>query len=105
MRLPWRKLSEPDERTSLLFAEQFAMNEHISKGCGVLANFGGDCKLQVDELIFFTSAEYGCNEDGINVLQFAGYNEDTPDSVTFLIETVNPTCYNSLTDFHQMFIS
>ena len=88
----------------LLFAEQFAMNEHISKGCGVLTNFGGDCPIKVDnDPAFFTSAP-PCEPDGVSMLEFAGF-DGSQDPVRFLIDVVNPTCYNSLTDFHQMFIS
>lgn len=88
----------------LLYAETFEMVEHISKGCGVLANFGGDaCTITVDGLTFFTSAD-ACSADAVSMLEFAGY-DGSQDPVRFLIDVVDPTCYNSLTDFHQMFIS
>ena len=90
----------------LIYVESFEMMEHISKGCGVLATFGGDaCPITVDGLTFFTT-EGPCSADAVSMLEFTpGYDPATIDPVRFLIDKVNPTCYNSLTDFHQMFVS
>ncbi len=88
----------------LLFAEQFAMNEHISKSCLLLTNFGGGCPIAVDGLTFFTSTP-DCSADAISMFEFNGYKEGEDDPLLFLINEINPTCYNSLADFHQMFVS
>ena len=95
-----------DYQKPLLFAEQFALNEHISKGCGVLTTFGGNCPITVDGLTFFTTTP-NCSDDAISMFSFNGYNfnDENADPVKFLIDEINPTCYNSLTDFHQMFVS
>lgn len=88
----------------LLFAERFAMNEHIAQSCGVQTSFGGDCPITVDGLTFFTN-ENDCSEDAVSMFRFAEFDFDNGDPVKFLIDEINPTCYNSLTDFHQMFTS
>lgn len=88
-----------------VYVESFEMVEHISKGCGVMANFSGDaCPLTVDGLTYFTTTD-ACNPDAVSMLEFDGFKPDEHDPLSFLIDVVNPTCYNSLTDFHQMFIS
>lgn len=93
-----------DYQKPLLFAEQFALNEHISKGCGVLTTFGGDCPIQVDNDPTFFTATPACHPDAISMLKFAGY-DGSQDPVRFLIEVVKPTCYNSFADYSQLFIS
>lgn len=89
----------------LIYVESFEMMEHISKGCGVFATFGGDaCPITVDGLTFFTT-EGPCSADAVSMFTFEHFNPDQDDPVRFLIDRINPTCYNSLTDFHQMFVS
>lgn len=90
----------------MLYAESFELVEHISKGCGVIASFGGDCQLEADGYTFFTSSEYGCEADAVSMMENAGYNPETvADAVKFFINNVQATCYNSLTDFNLMYIS
>ena len=89
----------------LLFAEQFAMNEHISKGCAYISNFGNGCPIDEAGVIFFTNAENsGCNEDAISMMEFAGLDPATV-TVEDLITVLHPTCYNSFADFSQLFVS
>lgn len=82
------------------------MVEHISKGCGVFASFSGDaCPLKIeDDPTYFTSVP-ACEADAVSMLEFAGFNREKDDPLSFLIDVVKPTCYNSLTDFQQMFVS
>ncbi len=86
-----------------LFAEAFSVAEHISS-CVSQTNFGNQCPIADAGVIFFTSMESGCNEDGISMLEFAGV-VPADATVEDLINKVNPECYNSLTDYHQLFTS
>ena len=88
----------------LLFAEPFALVEHISQTCAFVTNFGNQCPIADAGVIFFTSMESGCNEDGISMLEFAGV-VPADATVEDLINKVNPKCYNSLQDYHQLFTS
>ena len=76
----------------LLYAEGFALLEHISAGCAYMANFGNDCQIEVDGITFFT-LDAGCNDqDGFDLL---GKEDATLED----FYAINMRCYNSFVDF------
>ena len=85
-----------------LYAERFAIAEHVA-ACAYQTTFGTNCPIIADEVTFFTS-EPPCNEDGMMLITGAGL-ELSAVTVEQLINVVNPTCYNSLQDYHQLFVS
>lgn len=89
----------------LIYVESFEMTEHISKGCGYLTNFGNQCPISEAGVVFFTSTGSGCNQDGINMIEF-DYGPGSAASATVedLIK-MNIQCYNSFADFSKLFNS
>ena len=88
----------------MLYAESFALVEHISAGCGYITNFGNQCPISEAGVIFFTNAEgSGCNEDAWILMEGAGVAPGTA-TVEQLIG-MNIRCYNSFADFTQLFTS
>ena len=87
-----------------LYAESYALVEHISQSCGMVTNFGNTCPVGDGGLVFFQSLDMGCNEDGISAIEFAGYDPKTI-SMEDLIQKINPTCYNSFSEYAQMYTS
>ena len=85
-----------------LYAERFAIAEHVA-ACAYQTTFGTDCPIVADEVKFFTN-DIACNEDGMALILGAGLQLETV-TVEQLINVVNPTCYNSLQDYHQLFVS
>ena len=88
----------------MLYAESFALVEHISQSCGWQTNFGTSCPIADGGAIFFQSLEMDCNEDGMSMIEFAGYDPTTV-SMETLITVINPTCYNSFNEYNQLFTS
>ncbi len=89
----------------MLYAEAFALAEHIAGGCAYVTNFGNTCPIDEAGVVFFTSAQgSGCNEDAINMMTFNGIDPATA-SVEDIIQKINPTCYNSFADFTALFTS
>ena len=84
------------------YAEPFALEEHISS-CAYRTNFGNQCPITDAGVTFFTN-EPDCSEDGVNMFVFAGI-DPAQATVEDLINKVNPECYNSLQDYHQLFTS
>lgn len=87
----------------MLYAESFALVEHIAQTCAWVTTFGTGCPLADGPVVFFTETP-GCNEDGISMITFAGYD---PSEVTMeqLINNIHPTCYNSFSEYSQLYTS
>ena len=82
----------------LLYAETFALAEHISAGCAYMANFGNDCQLTVDGLNFFTESAGCADGDGMILLRgVMSPDEEEPTLQDFY--KLNMKCYNSFVDF------
>ncbi len=76
-----------------LYAEAFALVEHVSAGCAYMAQFSNDCQITVDGITFFTS-DAGCNDqDGFDLLD-GNQNATLED-----FYALNQKCYNSFVDF------
>ena len=89
----------------MLYAEAFALAEHIAGGCAYVTNFGNTCPISEAGVVFFTNAENSCcNEDAINMMTFNDIDPATA-SVEDIIQKINPTCYNSFADFTALFTS
>ena len=87
-----------------LYAESYALAEHISQSCVFQTNFGNQCPITDAGVTFFTSAENsGCNDDGIGMFTFAGV--DPAEATIEDLIRMNIQCYNSLQDYHQLFTS
>ena len=87
-----------------LYAESFALAEHIAGGCAYVTNFGNQCPISEAGVIFFTNAQgSGCNDDAISMFTFAGVDPANA-SITDL-QGMNIQCYNSFADFSQLFTS
>ena len=86
------------------YLESFTLANHISAGCLTIANFGSSCPVQDGPVVFFTSTENGCNEDGMSMFTFAGVDPATA-TIDDLINLVQPKCYNSFTDYNTLFVS
>ena len=90
----------------MLYAESYALAEHISQSCAYQTNFGNQCPISDAGVVFFTRSNETCaaSEDGQSMISFAGLD---PENVTVeqIINVVKPTCYNSLQDYHQLFTS
>ena len=84
-----------------LFAEAFSVAEHISS-CVYQTNFGNQCPITDAGVTFFTNVT-DCSVDGVSMFQFAGIDPEEA-TVEDLIG-MNIQCYNSLTDYHQLFTS
>lgn len=89
----------------MLYAESFALAEHISAGCSYVTNFGNQCPISEAGVIFFTSSNATCanNADGQSMIEFAGL-----DPATVTVEQLigmNIQCYNSFADFNQLYTS
>ena len=85
-----------------LYAESFALAEHISAGCGYVANFGNGCPITVEGITYFTS-EISCSPKAVAIFEA---NNIDPNSAT--VETLmgmNIQCYNSFVDFNMLFTS
>ena len=88
----------------MLYAEAFALAEHIAGGCAYVTNFGNTCPISEAGVVFFTSTQNGCNDDAISLMTFNGIEPATA-SVEDIIQKINPTCYNSFADFTALFTS
>ena len=86
----------------MLYAESYALAEHISQSCVFQTNFGNQCPIKDAGVTFFTTAET-CSEDGVNMFQFAGV--DPSEATIEDLIRMNIQCYNSLQDYHQLFTS
>ena len=86
----------------VLYAEAFALAEHISQTCVYQTNFGSNCPITEAGVTFFTSKET-CSEDGVSMMEFAGLSPATA-TVEDLIG-MKITCYNSFADFNLLFTS
>lgn len=83
-----------------LYAEAFALVEHVSAGCAYEAHFSNDCQIELDGITYFTSAA-NCSDDGILLL-----GKDDAEMADFY--AMNLRCYNSFVDFtngQQFFVS
>ena len=87
----------------LLFAESFALSEHISAGCYYQTNFGNQCPIDEAGMLFFTNAQ-SCSEDVEMLWVGAGVTDETQRTVENL-SLLNIQCYNSFADFSQLFTS
>ena len=85
-----------------LYAESYALAEHISQSCVFQTNFGNQCPITDAGVTFFTTVS-ACSEDGVSMFEFAGKNPETA-TIEDLID-MNIQCYNSLQDYHQLFTS
>lgn len=90
-------------KAPVLYAEDYTLMEHISQSCAYQTNFGTGCPINEAGVVFFTTVD-SCSEDGVSMIQFAGLDPLTA-TVEDLINTINPTCYNAFSDFHQLFTS
>ena len=86
----------------VLYAEAYMLADHISQSCAYQTNFGNQCPITDAGVTFFTTPE-ACSEDGVSMFEFAGINPAEA-TIEDLIG-MNIQCYNSLTDFHQLFTS
>ena len=87
-----------------LYAESYALAEHISQSCVFQTNFGNQCPIVDAGVTFFTTVS-ACSEDGVSMIEFKygkGYAENA--TIEDLI-AMNIQCYNSLQDYHQLFTS
>ena len=89
----------------VLYAESYALAEHISQTCAFQTNFGNQCPITEYGVTFFTSSTSGCNEDGISMIEFK-YGDGSAANVTVeQLIGLRPTCYNSFSDFSQLYTS
>lgn len=89
----------------MLYAESFALVEHIAGGCAHVTNFGNQCPISEAGVVFFTSEAAGCNGDGISMIEFQ-YGEGSAANVTVeQLIGMNIQCYNSFADFSLLFTS
>ena len=86
----------------MLYAESYALAEHISQSCVFQTNFGNQCPITDAGVTFFTTVET-CSEDGVSMIEFK-YGSAKNATVEDLIG-LNIQCYNSLLDYHQLFTS
>lgn len=84
-----------------LYAESFELLEHISAGCGVIAQFGTDCGI-VDGLVTFFAADPPCNEDGISAVEFKFGDGASSATLDDFINQLQPQCYNSFADYNLL---
>ncbi len=83
-----------------LYAEAFALVEHVSAGCAYEAHFSNDCQIELDGIGYFT-ADANCSEEGRILL-----GKDDAEMADFY--AMNLRCYNSFVDFtngQQFFVS
>ena len=86
----------------MLYAESYALAEHISQTCVYQTNFGNQCPITEAGVTFFTKTPE-CSEDGVSMFEFAGIipaEATVEDLIGMKI-----TCYNSLRDFSQLYTS
>ena len=87
-----------------LYAESYALAEHISQSCVFQTNFGNQCPITDAGVTFFTTAS-ACSEDGVSMIEFK-YGPGSAATVTVeQLIGLNIQCYNSLQDYHQLFTS
>ena len=88
----------------VLYAESYALAEHISQSCVFQTNFGNQCPIVDAGVTFFTTKET-CSEDGVSMIEFK-YGPGSAAEVTVeQLIGLNIQCYNSLQDYHQLFTS
>ena len=88
----------------MLYAESFALAEHISAGCGYVTNFGNQCPISEAGVVFFTTVNT-CSEDGVSMIEFQ-YGEGSAANATVeQLIAMNIQCYNSFADFSLLFTS
>ena len=86
----------------MLYAERFALVEHISQSCAFVTNFGNGCPIEEGGMRFFTTASV-CSDDAVSMWQFAGV---TPENATIQdLSKLNIRCYNSFRDFNALYTS
>ena len=87
----------------MLYAEAYMLVDHISQSCAYQTNFGNQCPIADAGVVFFTSVDAGCNDDGVSMFEFAGI--DPADATIEDLLGMNIRCYNSLRDYNQLFTS
>lgn len=88
----------------VLYAESYALAEHISQSCVFQTNFGNQCPITDAGVTFFTTVDT-CSEDGVSMIEFK-YGPGSAAEVTVeQLIGLNIQCYNSLQDYHQLFTS
>ena len=88
----------------VLYAESYALAEHISQSCVFQTNFGNQCPITDAGVTFFTTVET-CSEDGVSMINFKYGPNYAPQATVEDLIALNIECYNSLQDYHQLFTS
>lgn len=89
----------------MLYAESFSLVEHISAGCGWVSTFGTGCPVNDGGLIVF-AVEGVCSAEAIEMIKFSMGTDDLSNfTMSDMINTVNPTCYNSFAEYSQLYTS
>ena len=86
-----------------LYAERFALVEHISGGCAYVTYFGNGCPIEEAGMTFFVDANT-CSED-VEMLWTGAGVTDTSQRTIQNLSLLNLQCYNSFADFSQLFTS
>lgn len=86
----------------VLYAEAFALAEHIAQACVFVTNFGNNCPIEEAGMTFFNTTP-SCSEDAISMMEFAGVSAET--ATVEQLMGMNIKCYNSFRDFNTLFTS
>ena len=83
-----------------LYAERFALVEHISGGCAYVTYFGNGCPIAEADITFFNTS---CGTEVAGMWEFAGVNPDLAKLED--LSKLNVQCYNSFRDLNTLFTS